>query len=137
MTGHNQPDIDEKIRAALGKLPDAQLPGPFEEAGMFEQFRSTFRGRNRWISWIVFVCTFVFFVAGVTCAVYFFRVEPIEHKMALVGGFLYCMMAVAMFKMWQWMQMDKIVILREIKRLELQVAHLASKMPTRTDPDPN
>jgi hypothetical protein len=37
-------------------------------------------------------------------------------------------MAVSMMKMFAWMQMDKNAILREIKRLELQVSSLATKL---------
>jgi len=33
-----------------------------------------------------------------------------------------------MLKMWFWMQMDKYVVLREVKRLELQVARLSSRI---------
>jgi hypothetical protein len=34
-----------------------------------------------------------------------------------------------MLKMYFWMEMNKNVVLREIKRLELQVARLASRDP--------
>jgi hypothetical protein len=37
------------------------------------------------------------------------------------------MVGVAMLKMYFWMEMNKNVTLREMKRLELQVARLASR----------
>ena len=120
-------DIDNQIRQALANDPDAPLLKSMDEPGIFEQFRSTFRGRNRWMMWLVFCWTFVFFIIAVVSAVRFFQVEALDIKIAYVAAFFYCMMAVGMLKMWHWAQMDKFVILREIKRLELQVAYLSSK----------
>ena len=37
------------------------------------------------------------------------------------------MLAVAMLKMYFWMEMNKNVTLREVKRLELQIARLVSR----------
>jgi hypothetical protein len=37
------------------------------------------------------------------------------------------MLGVAMLKMYFWMEMNKNMLLREVKRLELQVARLASR----------
>lgn len=45
--------------------------------------------------------------------------------------FLFSNMAVAMMKLWFWMQMDKNVVIREMKRLELQVATLAGIIKSR------
>jgi uncharacterized membrane protein len=131
MTKHNE--IDEQIRAALADVPHTELAGPFEEAGVIEQFRSTFRGRNRWLSWIVLFWAFAFFVLAVVSAVKFFQAEDVEQQVFFGAGFIVCMIANAMLKTWQWMQMDKAVILREIKRLELQVARLTAQLSSKDE----
>ncbi|MEE8169622.1 MAG: DUF6768 family protein [Phycisphaerae bacterium] len=38
------------------------------------------------------------------------------------------MSAVAMLKIWYWMEMQRIVVMREIKRVELQIARLAARI---------
>ena len=43
------------------------------------------------------------------------------------GGFMFCMMAVSMLKLWFWMEMQTNSVLREVKRVELQVSRLASR----------
>jgi hypothetical protein len=43
------------------------------------------------------------------------------------AGALWAALAVAMLKMYFWMEMNKNVMLREMKRLELQVARLAAR----------
>ncbi len=131
MTKHNE--IDDQIRAALAEVPDAQLAGPFEHAGVIELFLSTFRGRNRWITWIVMFWAITFFVLAVISAVKFFQTDDVQQQVLFGAAFIVCMMANGMLKTWQWMQMDKIVILREIKRLELQVAHLTARLANKSD----
>ena len=129
----NNANIDDQIRAALKNNPDAPLLRAMDEPHILEQFLSTFRGRNRWLSWMVFFAMFAMFAIAIFCATMFFKVDQIEFKMAYLAGFFYCMLAVGMLKMWQWLQMDKNVILREIKRLELQVAHLTAHLTSKSE----
>jgi hypothetical protein len=39
-----------------------------------------------------------------------------------------CTAAVALLKTWYWMEMQRIVVMREIKRVELQIARLATRL---------
>ncbi len=43
-------------------------------------------------------------------------------------GFVFCMGAISMMKIWYWMEMQRIGVTREIKRLELQVACLTQRL---------
>ena len=117
-------NLDEKIREAL-RAEDQDI---FEtgEPGMRELVAETFRGKLRLFTWMTMFMVLVFFVLQIVTAVLFFRAEVLEDKILWATAFLFCGMAVGMLKMWNWMQMDKISVLREIKRLELQVARLSA-----------
>ena len=45
------------------------------------------------------------------------------------GGAAIGLTALAMVKMWFWMELEKNAIVREVKRLELQVARLVARLP--------
>ena len=122
-------DLDRKIREALRK-DDAEL---FEELGdepnIFEQLFEAFQGRNRWLNLLAAAMTLIFFVLGVSAAVAFFRTDGARDQILWAGSCTLCMIAVAMLKMWYWMELQRNVVLREIKRVELQIARLAARVP--------
>ncbi len=118
--------FDDTVREAL-RAEDDDLLKDFSEPNMLNQALSTLRRGTRWINALGMVFTFVFFGLQIWCAVRFFNATEVQHMIAWATGFLFCALAVAMLKMWFWMQMDKYVVLREIKRLELQVAKLAAR----------
>ncbi|MBZ0171437.1 MAG: hypothetical protein K8E66_03575 [Phycisphaerales bacterium] len=43
-------------------------------------------------------------------------------------GFLMAMIAVSMMKTWYFMEMNRNCVLREVKRVELQIARLAERL---------
>ena len=44
------------------------------------------------------------------------------------GGTLIFLIGVSMLKIFAWMQMDKKALMRELKRLEIQISSLSSKI---------
>jgi Family of unknown function (DUF6768) len=119
--------FDDTIKAAL-KEDQEDLLKDFDEPGLFSQVITPFRHGPRWATVFVFTFSFVFFALQIWTAIRFFQATEVQHMIAWATGFLTCGMAVGMLKMWFWMQMDKYVVLREVKRLELQVARLSSRI---------
>lgn len=119
--------FDDTIKAAL-REDNEDLLKDFDEPGLFSQAMTTMRRGPRWIKVLVFTFSFVFFILQIWTAVRFFQATEVQHMIAWATSFLVCAMAVGMLKMWFWMQMDKYVVLREVKRLELQVARLSDKL---------
>ena len=121
-------ELDKKIKEAL-RQEDAEL---FEDLGgepsVFEMIIDTFRGKHWWLTVLTFFWTLVFFVLAILSAVRFFKTDDSRDMMMWALAFIFCMMAVSMMKMWFWMEMNKNAITREIKRLELQIARLASRI---------
>ena len=121
-------ELDDKIRAAL-RQEDAEL---FAELGgeqsMFEMVGETFRGRSRWMTVLVYVSLLAFLVLAIFTAVSFFEAESTRDQIAWAVGFVYSMIVISGLKVWYWMQMNRNALTREIKRLELQVARLSSRL---------
>ncbi len=72
------------------------------------------------------IITFGVFGVFVYCAWNVFTVSDLRETVIWTAGALWAAIAVAMLKMYFWMEMNKNVVLREVKRLELQIARLAA-----------
>ncbi len=124
-------EFDDKIRQALQAESD-NVWKDVEEQGLFEQALDVMRGKHRFLTVIANVVMAVFFAMMVYCVVRFFDAQTTRTQIAWSVGFLTSNMFVAMMKMWFWMQMDKNTVIREVKRLELQVATLAGIIKSQT-----
>jgi len=121
-------ELNDKIREAL-KREDAELFDEFGgEPSLLEMVMEAFRGRLWWLNLLTSVWILVFFVLAVWSGVKFFYTEDTRDAMLWALAFVFCMMAVSLLKMWFWMEMNKNAITREIKRVELQIARLASRI---------
>lgn len=121
-------NLDKQIRDALNP-EDRELIGEPEEGLRADQLMlATFRTRNRFLTALAFVYTFAFMGLAIWCAVRFFGATETKHQLAWGFAFSFCMMAVAMLKMWFWMEMQRIAVTREVKRVELLTAKLLERL---------
>ncbi len=124
-------EIDRLIRDAL-REEDAEL---FEKIGgeqrMHQVILDLFRGRNRWLALATVIVTVALLVLAVYAAIQFYRSEIVRDMLLWFALAFFCFMAIGAVKVWSWMEMAKNETMREIKRLELQVVHLAAKIPGR------
>jgi hypothetical protein len=63
----------------------------------------------------------------VYCVVQMLAAVEVREVVAWSVGAILAMLGVAMLKMYFWMEMNKNVVLREVKRLELQIARVAAR----------
>ncbi len=124
-------EFDDKIRQALRTESD-NVWKDVEEQGLFEQALGVMRGKHKSLTIIANAVMVLLFAMTVYCVVRFFGAETTRMQIAWSVGFLASNMGVAMMKMWFWMQMDKNTVIREVKRLELQVATLAGIIKNQT-----
>ena len=96
--------------------------------GIFEMLLETFRGRHRWLNMVGAALTLVFLAMGTVSVVAFFRAEGTRALVMWAAACVMCMSAVAMLKVWYWLELQRIVVMREIKRVELQIARLAARI---------
>jgi hypothetical protein len=126
--------LDALIREALSR----------EEAALFDRLgppsipdllTETFRGRLRWLNLFGGLLSFVFFGLAVYCAVMIFRTDALPAMIRWGLGFAFCLSAVWGLKLWFWMEMQRHATSREIKRVELAVAHLAAELRATRAPN--
>jgi len=124
-------DIDEKIREAL-RREDAELLAHYQtEPPVHELLIDAFRGRRVWLSSLAVVFTIVIFGLSLYALYGFFHAEGTRSLIAWACGFLWASLAVAMLKIWFWMEIQRNAVVREIKRLELQVANLSRQLDAK------
>lgn len=119
-------NIDRAILDALSK-EDAEFLARFEDKNPLDEALGTFRGSWGAMNIFAAVLTFALFGVFVYCAWNLFTVVDARASVVWAFGALWSALAVAMLKMYFWMEMNKNAVLREVKRLELQVARFASK----------
>ena len=124
-------EFDDRIRQALRTESD-NVWKDVEEQGLFEQALGVMRGKHKSLTVIANAVMVLFFAITVYSVVRFFGAETTRMQIVWSVGFLTSNMVVAMMKLWFWMQMDKNTVIREVKRLELQVATLAGIIKNQT-----
>jgi len=123
----NMEDIDKLIKETLTQ-EEAKFYDELEEQNVFQMVMGLFKGKNKWIMFLMNFMTLVFFAGFIFCVVKFFDTENTNELIKWAIGGVVGLMAVSMLKMFAWMQMDKNALLRELKRLELQISSLSGKM---------
>lgn len=116
-------NIDLLIKEALNK-EEANFYENLDEQSMPEMVTGLFKGKLKWFAILTMILTLVWFGVAIFCAIKFFNTEELREMMIYGAGFFLSMMIVTMLKIWNWMQMDKNAIMRELKRMELQIAML-------------
>ena len=122
-------ELDRKIREALSP-EDAALLGPPGEPALGQQIKELFQGRLRWVSLLVVVGGVSFAVFAFVSGVCFFLAENVREMIAWAGGFGLGLIAVSFSRLWFWLLFHRNAILREVKRVELQLARLSSRLKT-------
>jgi O-antigen/teichoic acid export membrane protein len=123
----NSEDIDQLIKETLTQ-EEAKFYDDLEEQSFLQMVLGIFSGKNSWLVIVMSIVQVIFFGVFVYCAIQFFEVEATNEliKWGVFGTLSF--MVSSMLKLFSWMQMDKKAIIREIKRLELQVSSLSVKI---------
>ncbi|WP_431166204.1 DUF6768 family protein [Tenacibaculum halocynthiae] len=124
---NNIEDIDKLIKETLSE-EEAKFYEELEEQNMFQMVGGLFQGKNKWIMYLMNIMTLVFFGLFVYCTIHFFESEETKELIKWALGSVVFLLGVSMLKIFAWLQMDKNAVLREIKRLELQVSSLSGKL---------
>ncbi len=124
--------IDDLIKEALSQ-EEAKFYDDLEEQNLFGKIGEVYKGKLGWLAIIMNIVHLIVVVLLVYCIVAFFKAEEVKELIKWASGGFLCMIMGAMIKLYIWMQMDKNDILRELKRLELQLAVLANKDTARAD----
>lgn len=123
---NNMHEIDKLIKETLTR-EEAEFYDSLDEQSLFEMLGGLFQTRHRWFIILANIIQLAALVMAVYCGIQFFGENTTQELIKWgAGGFLFLIMT-SMLKIFLWMQMDKNSLLREIKRLELQIAAMAHK----------
>jgi Family of unknown function (DUF6768) len=123
-------DFDDKLKNALEDDP-RQLDELVAKSqpGLIQLALGALRGQSVALNLMVMVPGLVFTVVAFMSIFWFFDAQNVRDQILYATVFLICNMIVLAMKIWFWMVMNRNATTREIKRLELQIAKMASKMP--------
>lgn len=119
--------IDAIIKETLTK-EEAKFYEELEEKNLLGKLGEVYKSKVGWLAVIMNIMHLLLFGVFVYCVVRFFDTDNTNELLKWASAGFLCMIFMGMLKLYVWMQMDKNDILRELKRLELQVATLAHKV---------
>jgi hypothetical protein len=121
-------DIDQAIRQSLSAEDAELLDRLGADQALHRQVLAAFEGQLRWFnaaSWIAGVVLF-----GVACVLTwrFAQAQELEDMLRWGAASALAFAGIALIKVWFWLELQKNAIVREVKRLEVQVASLAAQL---------
>lgn len=119
--------IDELIKETLNQ-EESKFYDALEEQNLIGKLGEVYKSKVGWLAILMNIIHIVFFGLMIYCIVRFYDTENIKEMFIWTSGGFLCMIMMGMLKLYIWMQMDKNDILREMKRLELQVVNLNKKL---------
>ena len=116
--------FDDTLRDSLSADDEAFLKSLDDEPGLFVQLGAAFAGSMK--AWTVFAVVFSlgFFVFSLFALWQAHIAADTQRAILWTTLALGAWISVGLIKIWFWLRMNHLNILREIKRLELQVARL-------------
>ncbi|MCK5944412.1 MAG: hypothetical protein KAI24_20660 [Planctomycetes bacterium] len=120
----NEHELDERLRAAL-REEDAELLARLDDdPGIFDVVRAGFRGRTAWWVYVTSGAQVAIFVAAVWTFVRFLGADGLDDRVYWGVLTMLSWVSVSMLKLMIWSHVERGMLRREIKRVELQVATL-------------
>lgn len=116
-------EIDELIHEALTK-EEAAYFDQMGEQNIPQQLFGLLKGKNSWMNWVMIVMHLVMLATAIWTFTNMLGTEVMAEKIEWMFYTIVCFLVMMMFKLWGWNQMDKNVVLREVKRLEYQISLL-------------
>lgn len=118
-------DLDRMIEEALN-AEDRAILDRYGEQGMFAQLGGLFQGKLAFWTALIALAQIGMFVAAVFAIMKFMNAGDAQTLARWAAIAWFAATGVIVIKTWFWMQMQANRILREVKRVELQVARLNS-----------
>jgi len=126
MTKTNQ-ELDSLIHEALSR-EDAEFFDRLGEPSILDRVGETFFGRQRLMVWVSVVFGIVIMALSVYSLIQFLTVTDLRLVALWGAGFIVGIAMIAALKIWYFIELQRIAISHQIKRLELQIAQLAAEV---------
>ncbi len=120
-------EIDQMIKEALSEDEKA-LFNDYDEQNMLQMFGGLFQGKMKWLNAMTVVVQVVMFGFAIYFGYRFFGTKDVVEMIQYGAGCFLTILSVSMLKMFHIMEMNKNATIREIKRMELQLSILVTKL---------
>ena len=117
--------FEDRLMTSLSTDDEAFLKELEQDAGLFQQMGMSFSGPLRYWTAFAFVFSFFFFGLAIWGVYNMFQTEDLKTVVlwgTLVG---FSSLSVGLIKVWFWMRMNHLNVLRELKRIELRLVKSA------------
>ena len=119
-------EIDTLIQQALSR-EEAEYFDQLGEQNIPQQLLGLLKGKNSWMNIVMIIMHLVVLGIAIWTFTEMLATEVIGEKLEWMFYTLVCFLAMVLFKIYGWNQMDKNAMLREVKRLEYQVSLLQAE----------
>ncbi len=121
-------EIDKLISQSLSK-DEAEFYKNLEgEEGLFKSMTGIYSGKLAWVTAVMAIVHLVVAVIAFYSGYQLFTAESADEMLYFGSIMFIALMFAGMIKLWTWLQMQKNSVLREVKRIEYQVAVLIEKI---------
>ncbi len=120
-------DYDEKIYAGLSVSDEEFLKDLEDGRGIFTQLGSLFRGPMAYMSYVIFIFILIFTALMIYCGWRAIIADDVRMTVLWCTGTLASLFPHGLMRIWLLGRMNHLMVLRELKKLELQIARLSEK----------
>lgn len=113
--------FEDRLMSSLNADDEAFLKELEDNVGLFQQLGMTFSGPLRYWTAFAVAFSFVFFGLSIWAGYNMFMSESLKEVVIWGVFFGWMSMAVGLIKVWFWMRMNQLNLLRELKRIELRL----------------
>lgn len=124
--------IDDSIKQAM-EQEDRDWFDSLGEQSPIGQVIDSFRTKNRFMITVSIVSMFVMMGLFIWCAVQMFNAPETREQILWAMGVFFAIQGVTALKLWYFMELNKNSTIREIKRVELQVARMMARLNKEAD----
>ena len=124
-------DLDQAIRETLSSEDTELFDRLGADQALHRQVLATFEGRLRWFNIAGWIAGFVLFGVASISAWRFLQAQDVGDMLRWGSASALAFAGLALIKVWFWLELQKNAVVREVKRLEVQVASLAAQLRRR------
>ena len=124
---HKMEDIDQLIKDTLSE-EEAKFYDALDEQNLFQMLGGLFKGKNSWLALVLNIIIAIVFGLLIYCIIKTFDTDNTNDLILWVGGVILCFFMISMLKLYMWMQMHRNALMREMKRMELQISSLSGRI---------
>jgi hypothetical protein len=121
-------DLDQAIRESLSSEDTELFDRLGADQALHRQVLATFEGQLRWFNTAGWIAGLVLFGVASVSAWRFVQAEELGDMLRWGGASALAFAGLGLVKVWFWLELQKNAIVREVKRLEVQVASLAAQL---------